>query len=136
MSIADIPLKARRFIVGAAAAVVLATGAAGYFYYQGHHAAAEGAKVQVEQSAQTADKATLEAQGTQESVVRIQVTQDRISAVQDVVSAHQTQAIQAEDAHALLDPARAARLLTADDRLCSVASTIPGCAPASVAGAR
>jgi hypothetical protein len=112
-------MTARTMAIAAAAALVLA--AAGGLYWAGLHAGAARERPKLAAALAEAQTARLEAEAAKASAQRVEVAVHRREAAGEAVTRLTTKALTSEDAHAPLDPDRAARLRDADRELCVTA---------------
>ena len=119
-------MNPRLILLCAAAAVVLA--AAAGLYWKGRHDDAAVQKPKIAAAEAQAATAGAEAQGEKDSAQRVELVVRQREAAAATVTDLTPKALNAEDAHAPLDPARAARLRAADDQLCLAAPQLAGCA--------
>src|SRR5437588_8929268 len=103
--------------------LVLALG----LYWKGRHDDAVRERPKTEAALAKAAVANLETQGAQASAQRVEVVVRQRDAANGVVAQLMPQALKSEDANAPLDPARAARLRNADQRLCDADPSLGGC---------
>lgn len=118
-------MSARLILILTSVAVVLA--AAAGLYWKGRHDDAVREKSKTEAALATAAVAKLETQGAQASAQRVDVVVRQRDAANAVVAQLTPLALKSEDAHAPLDPTRAARLRDADQQLCLTAPGLTGC---------
>jgi hypothetical protein len=118
-------MSPRLILMGAAAAIVLA--AAAGLYWKGRHDDARVQRPKIEAAQAEAAVSGAEAKGAQEAAQRVELVIRQRDAAGAVVADLTPKALNAEDAHAPLDPARAARLRSADDQLCLAAPELAGC---------
>jgi hypothetical protein len=119
-------MSPRMILMLAAVASVLAL--AGALYWKGRHDAAARERPKTEAALAKAAVAGLEAQGAQASAQRVEVVVRQRDAANGVVAQLTPQALNSEDAHAPLNPDRAARLRDSDRQLCLAAPDLAGCA--------
>jgi hypothetical protein len=115
-------------LMGGVAAIVLA--AAAGLYWKGRHDDAAVQKPKIAAAQAQAAVSGAEASGEKESARRVELVVRQRDAANAVIADLTPKALTAEDAHAPLDPARAARLRSADDQLCLAAPQLAGCAAA------
>ena len=106
----------------AAGVLIIIVGA----YLEGRRSSAP----KIEASADQAVAGALAAEGAQESAARIEIYHQQSAAALEALAALQGAAVQSEDAHAPLDPGRAARLAAHDRVLCATVD-FDGCAGAA-----
>ena len=116
-----------RLILILAAATALLTSAAG-LYWKGRHDDAVRERPKTEAALAKAAVAGLETQGAQASAQRVDIVVRQRDAASAVVAQLTPQALKSEDANAPLDPARLARLRSADLQLCDTDRALAGCA--------
>lgn len=119
-------MSPRLWLIAGAAAVVLI--AAAGLYRKGRHDDAALQKPKIAAAEAQAAVASVEAKGAKESARRVELVVRQRDAANATVADLTPKALTAEDAHAPLDPARAARLRSADDQLCLAAPQLAGCA--------
>jgi hypothetical protein len=122
-------MSPRLILLGAAAAIVLA--AAAGLYWKGRHDDAAVQKPKIAAAQAQAAVSGAEAKGEKDSAQRVELVVRQREAAAATVSDLTPKALNAEDAHAPLDPARADRLRAADDQLCLAAPSLAGCSPPS-----
>lgn len=120
-------LRLAMILGGAASILIAALG----LYWKGRLEGAARERPKVEAAQAQAAVANLEAEGERQSVARIDVVMQTREAALRAVETLTPAALQSEDAHAALDPARAARLRHADGELCRLAPELDGCRPAN-----
>jgi len=118
-------MSPRLMLIGGAAAIVLA--AAAGVYWKGRHDDAARQRPKIEAAQAQAAVAGVEAKGAKDSAQRVELVVRQRDAANKTVADLIPKALNAEDAHAPLDPARAARLRAADDQLCLAAPQLAGC---------
>ena len=118
-------MSPRLILLGGAAAIVL-TAAAG-LYWKGRHDDAAVQRPNIEAAQAQAAVAGAEAAGEKQSAQRVELVVRQREAAGATVAEIIPKALNAEDAHAPLDPARADRLRAADDQLCLAAPDLAGC---------
>jgi hypothetical protein len=118
----------------ALAAALTILGVAAWLYASGRRDGAARARPRIEAARAQAAVASLEAQGARETVRRVEVVMRRKEAAAQIAAEATEEALKAEDAHAPLDDARAARLRAHDRQLCDAAPDLAGCAPDRDAG--
>jgi len=118
-------MSLRLIVALVAAAVVLALGAG--LYWKGRHDGAVRERPKTEAALAQAKVADLETRGAQASAQRVDVVVRQRDAANAVVAQLLPKALKSEDAHAPLDPDRAARLRDADRQLCVTAPGLDGC---------
>ena len=118
-----------RLIMIAVAAGGLAASALS-LYVAGRRDGAELHQHAVEALTQQRDVARLEAEGERAGQARLSQALARRSRADQVAAGFIPQALNTEDGHAPLDPARADRLHAADRQLCQAAPELVGCAAA------
>jgi hypothetical protein len=106
------------------AAAALALAAAGGLYWAGLHAGLARERPKLEAALARAEAASLEAEAAKASAQRVDVAVRRREAAGEAVTRLTTKALTSEDAHAPLDPDRAARLRDADRELCVTAPSL------------
>jgi len=122
----------RLILLGGAAAIVLA--AAAVLYWKGRHDDAAVQRPKIEAAQAQAAAAGAEAKGEKESAQRVELVVRQREAAAATIADLTPKALNAEDAHAPLDPARAARLRDTDDQLCLAAPQLAGCSAPADAG--
>ncbi|MFL5297677.1 MAG: hypothetical protein ACJ798_14965 [Phenylobacterium sp.] len=125
-------MSARLILVSAASAAVIATAAG--LYWKGRHDDAVRQRPKVEAALAQAAASGLQAKGAQDSAQRVELVIRQRDAAAATVTELTPKALNAEDAHAPLDPDRARRLLSADEQLCLAAPSLAGCAAGGDAG--
>jgi hypothetical protein len=118
-------MSPRLILLGGAAALVLA--AAAGLYWKGRHDDASVQRPKIAAAQAQAAVAGAEAKGEKASAQRVELVVRQREAASATVADLTPKALNAEDAHAPLDPARAARLRSADDQLCLAAPQLAGC---------
>lgn len=111
-------------MASALAALLLLTGA---IYWKGREAGLAHERPKTAAAQAQAAVASLETQGARESAARVDVVIRRRESADHTVVQITPEALDAEDAHAPLDPERADRLRLADDQLCLSAPALAGC---------
>jgi hypothetical protein len=120
-------MSPRLILIAASSSLVLAVAVG--LYWKGRHDDAVRQRPRVEAALAQAATSSLEARGAQESAQRVEIVVRQRDAAAATVADITPKALNAEDAHAPLDPDRAARLAHADEQLCVAAPTLGGCAP-------
>lgn len=123
-------LKVRAAIIGAVALIIALSGALGWTYYKGRADEHAVAQPKIEMAQDQASVSELNAAGALDSAHRVEVVVREARDAYQVTSDLALEASKAEDANAPLDPARAARLHAADQRLCDTRPSLVGCEPA------
>ena len=111
-------------VAGVAAALILAAG----IYGKGRHDGIAHERPKTEAAQAQAAVAGLETEGARQTAARVEVVVRQREAAAETVTQLAAKALTSEDAHAPLDPDRAARLRDADRRLCDAAA-LAGCPP-------
>jgi hypothetical protein len=111
----------------AIAGVLTVLAAAAALYWHGRHDGAARERPKTEAARTEAAVAKLETQGALESAQRVEVVVRQREAAAETVSKLIPEALTSEDAHAPLDPARAARLRDADRSLCRTDPELASC---------
>lgn len=104
-------------------------GAVAWVYWTGRQQPIMQQKVSAAQDGQTA--AALTTQGVRQTDANVHLTVTAQQAAGAVAAQAAVQAQAAGDAHAPLDPDRAARLRANDHQLCGIDPVLAGCAPAN-----
>jgi hypothetical protein len=118
-------MNVRLMLILATLGAVLAI--ASGLYWKGRHDDALRERPKTEAALAKAAVAGLETQGAQASAQRVDIVVRQRDAADAVVAQLTPQALKSEDANAPLDPARLARLRSADLELCDTDSTLAGC---------
>lgn len=105
--------------------------AAGAIYLEGKRDQKSIDQPKIERALDQADISGLETSGAQESAQRVEVFVRQTHDAYAVTSRLAVEATKAEDAHAPLDPSRAARLRSTDRELCDTRPSLVGCQPAN-----
>lgn len=109
------------------AAALLVSGALG-LYWKGRNEGASAERAKTAAAEARAVVADLETKGARESLDRAVAAAEQRRSASAILAAMTPAALASEDAHAPLEPARAARLRDADRRLCELAPDLVGCA--------
>lgn len=117
-------MSPRLMLVGAGCVAVLAVAAG--LYWKGRHDGVGHERPKIVAAQAQAAVARLETDGARQTAQRVEVVVRQREAATAAVSQLTAQALISEDAHAPLDPARAARLRDADRLLCDQAALV-GC---------
>jgi hypothetical protein len=118
----------------AIAATLALLAAALVLYWSGRREGAARERPKVEAARTAAAVSGLETKGARDSAQRVEVVVRQREAAARTVADVTAHALQSEDAHASLDPDRAARLRAADRELCLAAPELSGCAEDPDAG--
>ncbi|MEO8113737.1 MAG: hypothetical protein ABI655_05120 [Phenylobacterium sp.] len=97
-------------------------------YWKGRREGVAQERPKAEAAVAKAAVAGLETEGARGSAQRVEVVVRQREAATRTVADVTAQALQSEDAHAALDPDRAARLRDADRQLCVAGPELAGCA--------
>ena len=118
-------MSLRLMLIASAGAIVLA--AAAGLYWKGRHDGFVRERPKIEAAQAQAAVAGAEAKGAQDSARRVELVVRQRDAANATVADLTPKALNAEDAHAPLDPDRAGRLRSADEQLCLAAPGLAGC---------
>lgn len=118
-------MSPRLSLIGVAAALLVATALG--LYWKGRHEGAASERPKTQAAVAQAAVATLNTEGARRTARSADAAARQHEAALATVSQLTAKALNSEDAHAPLDPDRAARLRDADRSLCLADPNLAGC---------